>query len=160
MVTKRILLVLALAAAALAGAGTAAQAATAAQIDTHGAYMNFWGGGYAVSIYYGAGANEQVTIQWLPGGKLQLRDNLHGGCLGNLNGDYGNARLGGGNECNSTVTGTGGGWGTVFTPYTCGGGYNAYRSQRWGAYVGYTSDVNGGAVYGNSIPRCWIEVWI
>jgi hypothetical protein len=152
----------ALAVAALLGSVIAAVPASASvtgQCDFSHTCLNFWGGGIDIKTYEGYASNNAVTIQWLGrgNGTFQLRDNVHGGCVGDLNGAQGDARAGGGNSCplSGTVD-----WGTVFQalsdPTICGGAYLDYWSPHWEAYVGF-SDGNGHQVFLDTTGTCLLQ---
>ena len=110
--------------------------------------LNFWGGGNAVRTYDGTAANNQIKIQWLASGGFELRDEVHGGCVGDLNGSQTSAQLGGGLNCPSPGPGD---WGTVFRVYAqCSGGYSVYQANHWpGKFVGFAVGSNH-PVYANT----------
>lgn len=126
-----------------------ASAATAEQCAYDGQCLNFWGGGYDVRTWGGSSYDNAVQVQWISAGKFQLRDNVHGGCVGDYGGSQYDAKLGGGQSCPSSGTAA---WGTVFYEAGgCGGGYSLYESQHWGAYIGWApGGGNGSQVYANT----------
>ena len=133
-----------------------AQATVTGQCDTTHTCLNFWGGGFAVASYQGYTGNNAVSVQWLPGGSFQLRDNLHGGCIGDYLGSPTNPRAGGGNACNSTSTGLGGAPGTRFQVENdgeCPRGYTFYWNPHNLGYIGF-ADGNGHPVYLNTGGNC------
>lgn len=146
-------------AAAVTAAPPASALTFTQQCTPGGQCMNFWGGGYDIRVWGGTSSDNAIQIQGLPGGKFQLRDNVHGGCVGDYGGSQTNARLGGGQGCNSTSTGTGGAWGTVFYGAGgCGGDYSLYESNHWRAYIGWSIGGNGTQVYANTgIGDCLLQ---
>lgn len=142
-----------LAAATLAlGLGTAIAATPAhalaftQQCDQAGDCFNLWGGGYPVKIYRGTTANNEIAIQWLSGGGFELRDNLHGGCLGDLGNSPGNPQLQGGLTCPDSGHGA---WGSIFyVAAQCSNGFSVYGNRHW-SRVGYNPS-NGSPVYANT----------
>jgi hypothetical protein len=137
------------------GASPASAVAFTQQCDLANGCANFWGGGYAVSVDYGATAsNNNITVQWIYGNHTQfeLLDNVHGGCVGNYQGNQFSARAGGGQSCPSSGVA---GWGTVFTthPGCIFAGYTEYYNQRWRAFLGWGT-ANGDGAYLNTGGHC------
>lgn len=129
-------------------------AAFTQQCDQSGGCLNVWGQGTLIKSYYGTTGNNNIAVQWIPGGYFQLRNNVYGGCLGDANGVAGDARAGANDTCNSTSTGTGGSYGTRFRPsYQCPSGWAAYQNVRWGGYI-YIPPGNGQQIYLNSSVDC------
>jgi hypothetical protein len=149
------LLPLGLAVAILGLAAPASALTFTAQCDLANGCANFWGGGYAVSVDYGAlTGNDNITVVWIYGNHTQfeLRDNVHGGCVGDYQGNQSSARAGGGQSCPSSGTA---GWGTVFSTHTgcIFAGYGEYYNQHWRAFLGWGT-ANGSGAYLNTGGHC------
>jgi hypothetical protein len=148
--------VLAAAAPLALGLTAVAQPASAAgftqQCDLAGDCLNFYNGGFAVRTWDGRAANNNIAIQWLAAGGFELRDNVHGGCVGDLGGSQSAAQLGGGQDCPSSGHAA---WGTIFTVYAqCSGGTSLYQNKHWAALgtnglVGFAAGSNH-PVYANT----------
>jgi hypothetical protein len=140
---------------------TAAHAATPEICDLSDACLNAWNGGPYVNTYGPAFKNDNFEIQpidgrcakgsdlttancpysGVPKGLLiiQIKYINTGNCLGDFNGLSSDARAGAFDACNSTSTGTGGYYGTVFFEYdvftndqgTCPPGYFNIYSAHW-----------------------------
>lgn len=158
-----ILLTAVLTTAAVLAAVPAARATVSVteQIDQAGYSPNFWNGGLALSAYHGTTANNAIQIQSIPPrGYFQLLDRVHGDCVGDNLGLYNATRAGGGNTCNSTVTGTGGDPGTVFQivdDAVCSAGFHKYWNRHALGYLGF-ADSNGSGVYLNTRGNCLVQV--
>ena len=117
--------------------------------------MNFWNGGYAVRTYQGYAANNAIAIHWLGNGTFELRDGIHGGCVGDYGGGKNNPQMGGGNLCPST-SGTSAGWGTTFQLVSssfCSSGSVLFWAKHWLAYIGF-SPGNNHPVSENTTGTC------
>lgn len=134
-----------------------AAASVTGQCTPNHTCMNFWNGGYGVSSYQGYAANNAISIHWLGGGYFELRDNVHGGCIGDNQGLPGAHRAGGGNSCPSSGTAD---WGTRFqmVPETgiCGSTYVKYWNPHWQGYIGVPPD-NGNPVYLDTGGSCLLQ---
>jgi hypothetical protein len=135
------------------------------QCDDSGVCLNLWNGGPYVQTYGGTTGNNNISIQWLPGrgaGYFQLVNNVEGypNCLGDFNGEQGDARIGGFDTCNNPNTGYGGSWGTVFymvrsnCPPGAGGLVpEMYMSAHWpGGAINHPGSGNNQPWYENSSP--------
>lgn len=145
---SRAVVLLAAAATALSVTAIAVPAQPAAavtynqQCDTAGDCLNLYNGDFAVRTYDGYNvANNNISIQFLSGGGFQLRDNVHGGCLGDLNGSQYSTQMGGGQDCPSSGHGA---WGTVFSVYAqCSpAGYSLWKNRHWNHLVGFAAGSN------------------
>ena len=151
-----VLAALALAFAIVLTAGPARAAVPYYEIgDASGTYMNFWAGGFAVLTWQQSGvANNDMQVQSLGGGNVQVFDWIHGGCVGDLRGDPGLARAGGGQSCPSSGAA---GWGTRMRLISCGGGYFQLWDVHWDGWVSFP-DGSGHAVYLNhATGKCLLE---
>jgi len=139
---------------AAAPATPASAAILPQQCDISNTCMNFWNGGFAVRTYQGTTHNNAISIQWLGNGKFELRDNIHGGCVGDYDGAQYNPAMGGGNICPSSGTGD---WGTIFQEASdslCPSpDYVDFWSGHWLAYVGF-ADGNNHPVSENTRGNC------
>jgi hypothetical protein len=148
-------LVLGLGVTAAAVPAAPAAAATITQIgDPQGYYLNLWGGNFDVKSYGSATFNNWITVQWVNHTQFELRDNVHGGCIGDLNGSATDPRAGGGNSCPSSGQAA---WGSVFEPKVSGNGnscgsWRLYYSPHWREFISFANGngnqvvLNGGGV--------------
>lgn len=145
---------------ALIGLGTFAATTPAApasalvftqQCDPSNGCMNFWNGGYPIAAYYGTAANNNIAVQWVSSTEFELRDNLHGGCVGDNGGSKTNARAAGGQSCPSSGNAA---WGSLFeAQYLCNGNYAGYHNVHWNANLDWGVS-NGTPAYLNSGFHC------
>lgn len=185
--TKRLVLGAALLALPLGAALASPAGAVANQLcdqSSHTECLNAYNGGILVKTYSPNVSNDNFNWQLVdgrcqsgtpyttancplsgtPAGELivQLKYyNLSNQCVGDNTNDSGDAKAGiGPGFCNSTTTGTGGAWGSLFiidTTAGCSGDYNAFVNVHWSgswghpAWLGYAGNpVNGTQWYLNN----------
>jgi len=146
----------------LAAAQPARAVSYTEQCDISGYCPNFWGGGFTLRTFTSGVANNNILAQSLPNGFFQLRDMVHGGCIGDKSNDPANGYAQGGLTCNSTSTGTGGAVGTRFYYAGCTGSFGGrlYVNYHWRGYVGFANGdnnpvvLNAGAGSSSSLAKC------
>lgn len=171
------------------GPATVANAQSGYEICGTFVCLNAWNGGPYVDTYSPGVTNDNFELQpidgrcqtgsdlttancpysGVPGGLLIVQIeylNDPGNCLGDFNGLSTDARAGAFDACNSTSSGTGGSYGTVFFEYnavvddqaTCPPGSFQLYSFHWqDAGLNYTEPENGSPWYLNSYPLECVE---
>jgi len=166
---------------------TVAHASSYSQVcDSFLKCLNAWNGGPYVNTYGVDTPNDNFLVEpiagrckagsdyttpncpfsGVPGNLLIVQiayQNNPGNCLGDLNGDSGDARAGAFDACNNVNTGYGGSYGTVFyeapptgrEPASCPLGFYDFDSLHWpGGGLSYPGSGNDRPWYLNSNPSC------